>query len=49
VQTDYLVLVPDVEARVQALAAGLAARSDHPVSLAIANAAVDKACRCTCG
>ena len=42
VQTDYLVLVPDVEARVQALAAGLAARSDHPVSLAIANAAVDK-------
>ena len=42
VQTDYLILVPDVEARVQALAAGLAARSDHPVSLAIANAAVDK-------
>ena len=42
VQTDYLVLVPDVEVRVQALAAGLAARSDHPVSLAIANAAVDK-------
>ncbi|MDF3134818.1 heavy metal translocating P-type ATPase [Pseudomonas extremaustralis] len=42
VQTDYLMLVPDVEARVQALAAGLAARSDHPVSLAIANAAVDK-------
>lgn len=42
VQTDYLMLVPDVEVRVQALAAGLAARSDHPVSLAIANAAVDK-------
>ena len=42
VQTDYLPLVPDVEARVPALAAGLAARSDHPVSLAIANAAVDK-------
>ena len=42
VQTDYLALFPNVEDRAPALAASLAGRSDHPVSLAIANAAVDK-------
>ncbi|WP_347902565.1 heavy metal translocating P-type ATPase [Pseudomonas purpurea] len=42
VQTDYLSLDPTVEATAQVLAASLAGRSDHPVSLAIANAAVDK-------
>ena len=42
VQTDYLALFPNLEDRAPALAASLAARSDHPVSLAIANAAVDK-------
>ncbi|MBC3347045.1 heavy metal translocating P-type ATPase [Pseudomonas sp. SWRI196] len=41
VQTDYLPLDPTVEAAAPALAASLAARSDHPVSHAIANAAVD--------
>ncbi|MGY2262556.1 heavy metal translocating P-type ATPase [Pseudomonas sp. SDO55104_S430] len=42
VQTDYLSLDPTTEATAPALAAALAGRSDHPVSLAIANAAVDK-------
>ncbi|MGH8410115.1 MAG: heavy metal translocating P-type ATPase, partial [Pseudomonas sp.] len=42
VQTDYLVLFPNMEDSAPALAASLAGRSDHPVSLAIANAAVDK-------
>ncbi|MGE8179383.1 heavy metal translocating P-type ATPase [Pseudomonas fluorescens] len=42
VQTDYLSLDPTVESTAQILAASLAGRSDHPVSLAIANAAVDK-------
>ncbi|KAA6178645.1 heavy metal translocating P-type ATPase [Pseudomonas veronii] len=42
VQTDYLALFPNVEDSAPALAASLAARSDHPVSLAIALAAVDK-------
>ncbi|WP_253912193.1 heavy metal translocating P-type ATPase [Pseudomonas sp. CVAP len=42
VQTDYLSLDPTVEDTAQILAASLAGRSDHPVSLAIANAAVDK-------
>lgn len=42
VQTDYVPLDPTVEATAPALAASLAARSDHPVSHAIANAAVDK-------
>ncbi|MGE1153010.1 heavy metal translocating P-type ATPase [Pseudomonas kitaguniensis] len=42
VQTDYLALFPNVEDRAPALAASLAGRSDHPVSLAIAKAAVDK-------
>jgi Cd2+/Zn2+-exporting ATPase len=42
VQTDYLALFPTVEDSAPALAASLAGRSDHPVSLAIANAAVDK-------
>ena len=42
VQTDYLALDPTAEATAQILAASLAGRSDHPVSLAIANAAVDK-------
>ncbi|APC17059.1 ATPase P [Pseudomonas frederiksbergensis] len=42
VQTDYLSLAPTVEHTAQVLAASLAGRSDHPVSLAIANAAVDK-------
>ncbi len=42
VQTDYLALFPNVEDSAPALAASLAGRSDHPVSLAIAFAAVDK-------
>ncbi len=42
VQTDYLALFPTLEDSAPALAASLAGRSDHPVSLAIANAAVDK-------
>ena len=42
VQTDYLPLDPTAEATAQVLAASLAGRSDHPVSLAVANAAVDK-------
>jgi Cd2+/Zn2+-exporting ATPase len=42
VQTDYLPLTPAAEATAPAIAAALAGRSDHPVSLAIANAAVDK-------
>ncbi|KAB0497634.1 heavy metal translocating P-type ATPase [Pseudomonas vancouverensis] len=42
VQTDYLSLDPTAEASAPAIAAALAGRSDHPVSLAIANAAVDK-------
>ncbi|MCJ8202962.1 heavy metal translocating P-type ATPase [Pseudomonas sp. RGM2987] len=42
VQTDYLALDPSLETSAPALAASLAARSDHPVSKAIATAAVDK-------
>nr|AFS51424.1 CadA [uncultured bacterium] len=42
VQTDYLSLDPTTDATAPAIAAALAGRSDHPVSLAIANAAVDK-------
>ncbi|WP_375122834.1 heavy metal translocating P-type ATPase [Pseudomonas sp. LW8] len=42
VQTDYLSLDPTADASAPAIAAALARRSDHPVSLAIANAAVDK-------
>lgn len=42
VQTDFLPLDPLAENTAPALAASLAGRSDHPVSLAIANAAVDK-------
>ena len=42
VQTDYLPLDPLVADSAQLLAASLASRSDHPVSLAVANAAVDK-------
>ncbi|MFJ7283892.1 heavy metal translocating P-type ATPase [Pseudomonas sp. NPDC099000] len=42
VQTDYLSLDPTADAIAPAIAAALAGRSDHPVSLAIANAAVDK-------
>jgi Zn2+/Cd2+-exporting ATPase len=42
VQTDYLSLDPTADASATAIAAALAGRSDHPVSLAIANAAVDK-------
>jgi Cd2+/Zn2+-exporting ATPase len=42
VQTDYLSLDPTADESAPALAAALAGRSDHPVSLAIANAAVDK-------
>ncbi|WP_415772065.1 heavy metal translocating P-type ATPase [Pseudomonas sp. LB3P38] len=42
VQTDYLSLDPTADATAPAIAASLAGRSDHPVSLAIANAAVDK-------
>ncbi|MEN2397650.1 heavy metal translocating P-type ATPase [Pseudomonas halotolerans] len=41
VQTDYVPLDPTAEVTAPALAASLAARSDHPVSHAIANAAVD--------
>ncbi|WP_434559372.1 heavy metal translocating P-type ATPase [Pseudomonas sp. Z4-20] len=41
VQTDYVPLDPTVETTARALAASLAARSDHPVSRAIADAAVD--------
>ncbi|MFS2070462.1 heavy metal translocating P-type ATPase [Pseudomonas sp. CT11-2] len=40
VQTDYLSLDPTADQTAPALAAALAGRSDHPVSLAIANAAV---------
>ena len=42
VQTDYLSLDPTADASAPAIAAALAGRSDHPVSLAIANAALDK-------
>ncbi|WP_434767043.1 heavy metal translocating P-type ATPase [Pseudomonas triticicola] len=42
VQTDYISLDPTADATASAIAAALAGRSDHPVSLAIANAAVDK-------
>lgn len=42
VQTDFLSLDPTADATAPAIAAALAGRSDHPVSLAIANAAVDK-------
>jgi len=42
VQTDYLALDPAVESAAPTLAASLAARSDHPVSRAIADSAVDK-------
>ncbi|MFJ2464562.1 heavy metal translocating P-type ATPase [Pseudomonas sp. NPDC087615] len=42
VQTDYLSLDPTADATAPAIAAALAGRSDHPVSLAIASAAVDK-------
>jgi Cd2+/Zn2+-exporting ATPase len=42
VQTDYLCLEPTADETAPAIAAALAGRSDHPVSLAIANAAVDK-------
>ncbi|MGR4975400.1 heavy metal translocating P-type ATPase [Pseudomonas sp. LARHCG127] len=42
VQTDYVAWDPTLESTAPALAASLAARSDHPVSRAIANAAVDK-------
>ncbi|RKS20021.1 Cd2+/Zn2+-exporting ATPase [Pseudomonas sp. WPR_5_2] len=42
VQTDYLSLDPTADASAPAIAAALAGRSDHPVSRAIASAAVDK-------
>jgi Zn2+/Cd2+-exporting ATPase len=42
VQTDYLSLDPTADATAPAIAAALAGRSDHPVSMAIAKAAVDK-------
>ncbi|KQB55090.1 ATPase P [Pseudomonas endophytica] len=42
VQTDYVPLDPLHTDSAQLLAASLASRSDHPVSLAVANAAVDK-------
>ncbi|MDB6444919.1 heavy metal translocating P-type ATPase [Pseudomonas sp. 21TX0197] len=42
VQTDYVALDPTLQASAPALAASLAARSDHPVSRAIASAVVDK-------
>lgn len=42
VQTDFLSLDPLAQNTAPALAASLAGRSDHPVSLAIAQAAVDK-------
>lgn len=41
-QTDYVLLDPTQETTAPALAVSLAARSDHPVSRAIAEAAVDK-------
>ncbi|VVP92520.1 Cadmium-transporting ATPase [Pseudomonas fluorescens] len=41
VQTDYLSLDPTADESAPAIAAALAGRSDHPVSLAIAKAAVD--------
>jgi Cd2+/Zn2+-exporting ATPase len=41
VQTDYLSLDPTADGSAPAIAAALAGRSDHPVSLAIAKAAVD--------
>ena len=41
VQTDYLSLDPTVDDSAPAIAAALAGRSDHPVSLAIAKTAVD--------
>ncbi|AFY22356.1 heavy metal translocating P-type ATPase [Pseudomonas sp. UW4] len=41
VQTDYLSLDPTADASAPTIAAALAGRSDHPVSLAIAKAAVD--------
>ncbi|VVN31886.1 heavy metal translocating P-type ATPase [Pseudomonas fluorescens] len=42
VQTDFLSLDPTADESAPAIAAALAGRSDHPVSLAIAKAAVDK-------
>ena len=42
VQTDYFSLDPIADEIAPGIAASLAGRSDHPVSLAIANAAVDK-------
>ena len=42
VQTDYMPLDPAYQDTAVLLAASLAARSDHPVSLAVAKAAVDK-------
>jgi Zn2+/Cd2+-exporting ATPase len=42
VQTDYLSLDPATAASAPTIAAALAGRSDHPVSLAIANAATDE-------
>ncbi|MGO4309358.1 heavy metal translocating P-type ATPase [Pseudomonas sp. KB_15] len=42
VQTDYLSLDPTADESAPAIAAALAGRSDHPVSMAIAKAAVDK-------
>ncbi|VVN96198.1 heavy metal translocating P-type ATPase [Pseudomonas fluorescens] len=42
VQTDYLSLDPIAEQIAPGIAASLAGRSDHPVSLAIASGAVDK-------
>jgi Cd2+/Zn2+-exporting ATPase len=42
VQTDYLSLDPIADQIAPGIAASLAGRSDHPVSLAIANAAADK-------
>ncbi|MCF4996090.1 heavy metal translocating P-type ATPase [Pseudomonas syringae] len=41
-QTDYIALDPTADATAPTIAAALAGRSDHPVSLAIATAAVDK-------
>jgi Cd2+/Zn2+-exporting ATPase len=41
VQTDYLSLDPTADTSAPAIAAALAGRSDHPVSLAIAKATVD--------
>jgi Cd2+/Zn2+-exporting ATPase len=42
VQTDYLSLDPTANESAPAIAAALAGRSDHPVSLAIANVAVNE-------